>query len=119
MSEINIRCFDVASPVVKEATKQFGSLWELNPESYDIFKQYCSAIDAMAEEFGGESFEVEVDDTKMTVSISLECFDMQLYNTKHNFYQLTERALKFNFYSSKDNNLVVKFTFPSLWERAV
>lgn len=60
-----VKCFDVVSMVVDEATDQFSQLWKINKERYEILKQYCDVLDSLVEEFDGESFNVEVDDISM------------------------------------------------------
>ena len=110
-----VKCFDVVSMVVEEASNQFSPLWEINKESLDILKQYCSVIDSLAEEFDGESFDVEIDDIKMTIGITLECSDITIEYSSHNFYKLAQRSNSVTFSVSEDGNLNVKFVFPSVW----
>lgn len=114
-----VKCFDTVSMVVDEATSQFAPIWKENKESKRILAQYCRVIDALSDEFGGESFEIDVDDVKMTITIKLECQDMTLESQKHKYYDLAQRALSFGFSVSESGNLVVEFVFPSIWERAV
>lgn len=113
-----IKCFDVVSMVVEEATKQFAPLWKLNKDRNKILEQYCSVIDSLSEEFGGESFDVAVDDIEMTVTIVMECEDMTIDSKNHKFYSLAQRSNELGFSVSEDGNLNVKFVFPSLWEKA-
>lgn len=113
----NINCFDVASIVIEEANKQFAPIWRMNTERYCILKQYCDVIDKLCEEYDGESYEVEVDDVNMTISITLVCFDMVIEGINNNFSILAKRAISLSFASSDEGNLAIKFTFPSLWER--
>lgn len=110
-----VRCFDVVSMVVEEATKQFKPLWKLNQEDNKILEQYCSAIDFLAEEFGGKSFDVTVDEILMTIEISMECDEMVISSKAHRFYSLAERANMFGFSVSEEGNLNIKFVFPSIW----
>ena len=112
-----VNCFDVVSMVVEEATKQFAPLWKLNKENNKILEQYCSVIDSLAEEFGGMSFNVTVDDIAMTIAIEMECEDMTLESTTHKFYSLARRANAIGFSVSEGGNLNVKFVFPSVWSR--
>ena len=114
-----VECFDMVSMVVDEATSQFAPIWKENKESKRILAQYCGVIDSLSDEFGGESFEVDVDDIKMTITIRLECQDMTLESQKHKYYDLAQRALSFGFSVSESGNLVVVFVFPSIWERVV
>ena len=113
----SVKCFDVVSMVVTEASNRFSPLWKLDEERYDILQQYCEVIDRLSDEFDGESFEVEVDEIAMTVSIKLECRDMVIESKEHSFYDLVERALSIGFSASEDGNLCVTFVFPSVWKR--
>lgn len=112
-----VKCFDAVSMVVEEASKQFSPLWELDKNSYDILKQYCSVIDSLIEEFDGESLDVSVDDIKMTVGIVLECPDIVIESASHNFYKLAQRSDSVSFGVSEAGNLNVEFVFPSVWRK--
>lgn len=113
-----IKCFDVVSMVVEEATEQFAPLWKLNEENYKILEQYCGVIDSLAQEFEGESYDVEVDEVKMTVKIVLECQEMTIESKTHQFYELAQKADSFGFSATEDSTLLVEFVFPSVWEKA-
>lgn len=113
-----VKCFDAVSMVVEEATKQFAPFWELDDDNYKILKQYCTVIDSLAEEFDGESFDVSVDNIKMTVEIILECTDITIESASHIFYKLAQRSNTLGFSVSEDGNLNVKFVFPSVWRKS-
>lgn len=112
-----VSCFDVVSMVVEEATKQFEPLWKLNKESNKILEQYCSVIDSLAEEFGGESYDVSVDDIAMTITIIMECEDITIESKTHKFYSLAQRSKALGFSISENGNLNMKFVFPSVWTK--
>lgn len=112
-----VKCFDVVSMVVEEATKQFSPIWKLDDEKYRILEQYCTIIDDLSDEFEGISYDVEVDDINLTTAITLECPDMSIGQSAHKFYSLVQRAISVNFSSSEDGNLNIKFVFPSLWDK--
>ena len=112
-----VNCFDVVSMVVEEATKQFAPLWKLDKECNRILEQYCSVIDSLAEEFGGESFDVTVDDIAMTITIVMECEDITILSPAHHFYKLAERSVELGFSVSENGRLNVRFVFPSVWEK--
>lgn len=105
--------------VVDEATAQFAPIWKINQEKYKILKQYCSVLDSLATEFYGESFEVDIDDIKMTISVKMECQDMTIESQVHKYYSLAQRAISFGFSCSENGNLVVEFVFPSVWDKSV
>lgn len=113
-----VSCFDVVTMVTDEATAQFSPLFRENKERKAILRQYCDAIDMLAKEFDGESFEVEVDDIEMTISIKMECPDMVIQGSANPFYALAERAVSIGFSHGEGDTIIVEFVFPSIWERA-
>lgn len=117
---MRVKCFDVVDAVIQEANEKFAPTMKINGRYYDTLKNYCSVIDSLAEEFGGESFEVKVDEAKMTVSIKMECLDITIKRSTHKFYSLLRQTQSFDFYSDPETgNLIVEFVFPSLWSKVV
>ena len=114
-----VKCFDAVSMVVEEATLQLAPLWKINKEKYRILKQYCGVLDSLSNEFDGESFEVDVDDENMTISIKLECQDITIESQTHKYYSLAQRALSFGFLSGNNGNIIASFVFPSVWEKSM
>lgn len=112
-----VKCFDIVSMVVDETTSQFAPLWKINKEKYRILEQYCGALDSIAEEFDGESFDVEVDDIAMTITITMECQEIIIESQNHKYYSLAQRAIAFGFSVSEDGLLCAKFVFPSIWDK--
>lgn len=115
---MSVKCFDVVSMVVEEATDRFAPLWKLNNNDYSILRQYCEAIDLLSNEFDGESFEVAVDETKMTITVALECSEIIIGTSNHLFCKLIERAESVGFSASKEGNLNIAFEFPKIWNLA-
>lgn len=114
----SIKCFDVVSMVVDEASKQFGSIiWELNKEKYDVLKNYCEAIDKLSDSFDGVSFEAEVDEINMTIKITLECAEAIVDSPNHIYYKLLERSKSFGISVTDNNTINLSFVFPSLWDK--
>lgn len=113
-----VKCYEVASMVIQDAAKRFSPLWIIDEGDLDIFKQYCSAIDRLAAEFDGESFEVEVDEESMKIMISLECDEVLVTSKEHVFYSLLKRTEEFSFSVSENGHLLVKFVFPPLWHKS-
>lgn len=114
-----LKCFNVASLVIDEATEQFSPLWKVDKEKLTIFNQYCTVIDELVNEFGGLELTVDVDDIKLTISIEVVCEDITIQESKHRFYDLAERAIELSFMKSEDGDVVVRFVFPSIWERVI
>lgn len=44
----------------------------------DILHEYCDAIDGILKEFDGDSIDVDIDDIKMTICITVECEDLTI-----------------------------------------
>jgi sRNA-binding carbon storage regulator CsrA len=112
----SIKSFDTVYPVVAEATKTFSPSWKLNEERLDILKEYCDVIDDLIHEFDGSSIEVEIVDIKKNIKITIECPEITILSKQHMYYELVERSVEFGFSLSDDDNLNVKFVFPSVWE---
>lgn len=113
-----VKCFDVASMVIDDASERFSPIWRLNDERINILKEYCDTIDKLSEEFNGTSFEVEVDDISMEITVVLECEEVIIESSKHIFYELLKRTVRYGFSVSDEGSLLVKFVFPSIWDRA-
>lgn len=112
-----VKCFDVVSELVTEATRQFTPLWKLNEDKYKVLENYCKAVDSLIDEFEGESIDVEIDEISMSVNIALQFYDIVVEAKDHVFYKLSERAMKIRFGQEEDDLTKVEFVFPSLWER--
>lgn len=113
-----IKCFDAASMVIEDATERFKPLWCIDDEKLNVLKQYCDAIDLLSKEFDGESFEIEVDEITMEISIALECGEIVIESDNHILYDLAKRAVKYGFSPSTKDTLLIKFIFPSIWNKA-
>ena len=109
-----VNCFDVVSMVVEEATSQFAPIFKLDNNRYKTLEQYCYVFDSLAEEFGGESFEIDIDDIAMTIAITMECEDITIVSPTHKFFSLAQRAKSIGFHVN-DGKLGIKLVFPSVW----
>ena len=112
-------CFDVVQMVTDEASAQFAPLFCENKEAKAILHQYCDAIDVLAREFDGVSFEASVHDENMEVSVTFECPDIVIRTQKHRFYDLVERSNAVRFSHGEGDTVAVEFVFPSIWNRTV
>lgn len=117
-----VKCFDAVTMVTDESTKRFAPIWVEDSEKKDILKNYCEAIDELAEEFDGETFDVEVDEIDMTISIKLECASSVMVDSQHHkLVQLANRSVRFGFSGATTESgnkcLSIEFVFPSIWER--
>lgn len=114
-----IKCFDIVDMVLAEATNQFSPIWVENPEKKKILKQYCDVLDRVCDDFSGDSFEVEIDDIKMTISIKMFCSEITIESKSHPLFEIIKRAKSVTFaYEPEDNNMSLELVFPSIWEKA-
>lgn len=114
-----VKTFDSTKMVLDEASERFARYgYKPNEQNIDILRDYCEAIDEILAEFNGESFEVEVDEESMNIYMTLECGEIVIETPEHKLYKLMDRALGVSFAAAKDcDHVMVKFTFPSLWEK--
>lgn len=113
-----IKCYEVVSMVTDEATSQFGSLWRVNEIRQNELERNCELIDRLAEECNGISYDVDVDDITMDVSVAIE-FDELIVESKDSvFYELLEKAKRLKLGSS-DTNLCIKLSFDSIWDKVI
>lgn len=115
---MDFKCFDVVSSVVEEANERFAPLWKMDEEKYDILENYCEVIDKLIEDSDGISFDVEVDEIKMTIAVEIETADVVITDRKSPVYELFKRAISAGFRQSEEGNVITKFVFPSIWEKA-
>ncbi len=118
-------CVSVTASLLDEATQRFAPLFVENAEYRDILLDYCSAFDTIIGGLECTSFTVDVDEDDMTVSISLEIAYTEIVNEgvvvelkDKLFAALMERAVSLEFSKGGGDTSIVKFTFPSIWERA-
>lgn len=116
MSEI--KCYDVASMVVEEANDRFAPIWKPNEEFLKGFKLCCDAIDLIAQEFGGISYDVEVNEENMEITIVLECDEVIVENDNHILYKLIKRTIRYGFSASEEGNLLITLVFPGIWSKS-
>lgn len=113
-----IKCYEVVSMVTDEATSQFCSLWRVNKIRQNELERNCELIDKLAEDYNGISYDVDVDDITMEISVAIE-FDELIVESKDSvFYELLEKVKRLKF-SSSDTNLCIKLSFDSIWEKAI
>ena len=113
-----VKCFDVVQMVVDEASNQFAPLWKVNEEKLNELKEKCADVDSMILDFGGEGIEVEVDDIKLTISITVSCCDGVIVEGGIVFLRVVNDALSVGFTKSKDGEGVdVTRVFPGIWDK--
>lgn len=113
-----IKCFDVVEMVTTEATEQFGKLLAESDEKKQWLKECCEKIDIIAEQFGGVSYETEVDDETMDITVSLVCGEFETDKSSTVFYGLMRDAKKVTF-KSCDDGIQINFIFDGIWNKAI
>lgn len=115
-----IKCYDTLLMVIEEANDQFGLAWKVNKEKERIMKKNCDQIDDISSEFGGVSYEVDINDETMDITVSLVCTEMTLESPKHKYYWLIQNTKSFGFTNIDNGELLkVTFVFDGIWERAI
>lgn len=115
---MEIKCRDIASAVIEEATSRFSPLWVVGEEKYSCFNKYCDIFDVIVKEFDAESLEVKVNEEKMTIVVSVECIDVNIDGNNNSLCDLIGIASSTSFSKVKDGDLRVSFVFPGVWDRA-
>lgn len=114
-----IKCFDVVEMVTTEATKQFGRLFAESDKKKKQLKEYCEKVDVIAEQFGGVSYEAEVDDETMDITVSLVCVEFETDKSSTAFYGLMQDAKKVTFKPCGDSEIQIDFIFNGIWNKAI
>lgn len=113
-----IKCFDVVEMVTDEATKQFGRLFTESNEGKQWLKEYCKKVDTIAEQFNGVSYEVDVDDETMDITISLVCGEFETDKTSTAFHEVMQGAKKVAFKSGDSGEIQIDFILSGIWNKA-
>ena len=114
----DIKCYDIAEMVLDEAAERFAPQFTEDEEKKRIFRQYCDTLDQLAAEYGGQSFEIEVNETSMAISVTMECGEITIYEKTGRFYQLAERANSVTIRHGEGDSVAIKFVFPPIWSKA-
>ncbi len=114
-----IKCFDVVEMVTTEATEQFGSLLAESEDKKAQLRTSCEKVDIIAEQFGGISYEAQVDDETTDITVVLVCVEFETDKTSTVFYSLMQDAKKVVFKSCDGGEIQISFIFNGIWDRAV
>ena len=118
-----IKCYDVVSMVVEEASNQFKPLWKTNDAKLQCLHTYCNAFDVLLKKVSGDSIDVEIDDVKMNIKITIECDSIEVGSENKVYHDIAGQALSVTFKVSddekfEDSKLAIEFVFPSIWDKA-
>lgn len=111
------KCFDVVSVVTEEASKQFGIAWRVDKDKERALENDCVIIDALSEEFNGVSFEVDINEISMDITVSLVCTEMIIESPSHKLYDVLQHTKKFAVKRADDDGIQLDFVFPGIWEK--
>lgn len=110
-------CFDIVSIVVDEATNKFAPIWKPDDEKYNELRQYCDNLDKIANGVDCKSFDVEVDDVSMDITITIECSDIIVESSDFLSCDLITKSVRFVFSLSKRGLINISLVLPSIWEK--
>lgn len=113
-----IKCFDVVEMVTDEATDQFGSLVQVNEEAKNNLRHCCNMIDDFAQQFGGISYEVDVDDNTTDITVSVVCEEFETTIISSKFYLLVQSVKRMSFSTPEEDLIKVQFVFDGIWDKS-
>jgi len=113
-----VKCWDAAEMVVDEATRQFGCLLKPDEVRKENLKRCCGMIDSLAEEFDGYSYEINIDDETMWITISLVCGEFKTTAHSSCLCRLLQRTDTVSFSKAADEQIRVDFGFRGIWVKA-
>lgn len=113
-----VKCFDIVEMVTDEATKQFGSLVQVNYEVKENLRHCCEMIDSFSQQFGGVSYEVDIDDNTMDITISVVCEEFETTLMSSKFSLLAENSKKISFLTAEEDLIKVQFVFDGIWGKS-
>ena len=114
---MRVKCYDVVSEVIDEASSQFAPLWVEDAKKRNALKLACEFIDSYVEDFGIIAFAVEVDEVELSISITIECDSINV-DAKDKFIALLKGTTGVKFSISEHNMLDVTLKFPTIWVKA-
>ena len=113
-----VKCYDVASMVIEAANERFAPIWKPDTKFLKGFQACCDAIDTLADEFGGISFDVEVNEDNMEITVVLECDEVIIEQENHTLYNLIMRTIRYGFSTSEEGSLLISLIFPGIWSKS-
>ena len=114
-----IKCYDVTELIIDEATKQFLPMLKENEDKKKTLKKQCNAIDWIAEQFGGVSYEININDVTMRIMISLVCEESELDKSCSDFLKMIDNTLQIAFKEVDEDYIQIDFVFDGIWEKAI
>lgn len=114
----SITCYDVVRIMLDEATKQFSPAFKEDSEKKRELERYCDWITIISDEFGGESYDIEIDDVTIDISVSLTCKEIKTTEQTPALYMLLSRTKSVELEAVDDTYIKIKFVFNGIWVQA-
>lgn len=114
----NITCYDAVGIMLDEATKQFSPVFKEDSEKKRKFERYCDWITLISDGFGGEAYDIEIDDVTMDISIALTCKEIETSKQTPVFYMLLSKAKNVELTAVDDTYIKISLVFPGIWVQA-
>lgn len=113
------KCYDIASQVLDEATKQFSELKE-NPQRRIEVESLCEKIDAFIATVDAEGFSVEVNPATTEIYLSVSCPEFVIEEMNHDLYDILTSITHFYVKNSDglEYNIELRFVTLGIWHPA-
>ena len=114
-----IKCFDVATLVTDEATKQFGSLVFEDASKKAKLEEFCEILDDVLLRFDGMSMKVSVDDETTEITVAVICDSFEVDDSKDKFHELFRRSNLVLLQADEDSDEMIQISFlmDGIWSR--
>lgn len=114
---MGFKCLQSISEAVMDFNSKEGEKYIFDEGGYIKLRNFCDIIDAVADEFEADSFEVSIDKYTRRLCIRMECSDITLSYPIHPYFVLTEILESTGLSISSDRFLIVDLIFKSLWKK--
>ncbi|MCD7821039.1 MAG: hypothetical protein LUG64_02380 [Clostridiales bacterium] len=101
--------------VTDEATRQFGYLFHEDQTRKQDLQTCCKHIDNLAERFNGVSYDIEVNEDTMDISIALNCDEFQIEDHSDEICVLMDYTKYVSFKKYAEDVVQIKFIFDGIW----
>lgn len=113
-----VKCFDVVTMLTDEVKEHLGNPVIENVDKKNELQKSCEMIDVVAQQFGGFSYDVEVNEQTMEISISFVCEEFET-SVGSEFCDLLGRAKKERFRVSGEDRIELTFVFNGIWNHVL
>ena len=115
-----VKCYDVASVIIKQATIKLAGQYHIDRASNIMFQEICDVIDCFLQpnQIPGcnESYGVDVDFDYQTQEIIIGCeFDMCEFEKHDPMYNIMRSANDIQIITIFDDKIRMEMRFPGVW----